>query len=243
MTRQDTTVPAGSYGVDAPYLLAVPVLLFVPTIVQAVLTRSPWALIGAVLIGIATAIGFHTSRRGKFAVWASLLDSLALRGDEEVLDLGCGRGAVLVQAAIRVPHGRAVGVDLWRRGDQAGNAPEATLRNAAAAGVADRVTLETADMTSLPFPDASFDLVVSNVALHNIKGTAGREAAVDEAVRVLRPGARLMLADLAGTDVYVGRLRTLGLTDVERRDLGWRLWWSGPWLPTKLVTATKPLGE
>jgi len=34
--------------------------------------------------------------------------------------------------------------------------------------------------------------------------------------------------------------RTLGLSDATRRGLGWRMWWSGPWLPTFLVTATKP---
>ncbi|MFF5081259.1 class I SAM-dependent methyltransferase [Actinoplanes sp. NPDC000266] len=231
--------PPGNYGIDAPRLIAVPVILMVAGLLQAVLQRSIWPLIGVVLIAACCALGFYASRAGKFVVWARLLDGLNLRGDERVLDLGCGRGALLISAALRVPAGRAVGVDLWRA-DQSGNGPEATMSNAAAAGVTDRVELETGDITSLPFPDACFDVVVSNVVLHNIKAPGDRKRAIDEAVRVLRPGGRLLLADLRHTRQYQRHLEDRGLTGVARRDLGWRQWWSGPWLPTHLVSARKP---
>jgi ubiquinone/menaquinone biosynthesis C-methylase UbiE len=95
-------------------------------------------------------------------------------------------------------------------------------------------------MTSLPFPPNSFDLVISNVAIHNINGRSGRERAIEEAVRVLRPGGRLMIADLRSTGLYRDLLVQLGMIDVARRGLGWRMWWTGPWLPTHLVAATKP---
>jgi cyclopropane fatty-acyl-phospholipid synthase-like methyltransferase len=65
-----------------------------------------------------------TTRVGKFEVWARILGDLGLRGDEQVLDLGCGRGAVLLSAAKLLPCGRAVGIDLWRP-DQTGNSAEA----------------------------------------------------------------------------------------------------------------------
>jgi ubiquinone/menaquinone biosynthesis C-methylase UbiE len=110
----------------------------------------------------------YSTLRGKFIVWAGLLDTLDLRGDERILDMGCGRGAVLLMAAQRLTTGRAVGVDLWRSVDQSGNSPEATRRNAAAEGVADRVELHTGDMTALPFENDSFDVVVSSLAIHNI---------------------------------------------------------------------------
>ncbi|GAB2569381.1 type 11 methyltransferase [Paractinoplanes abujensis] len=232
--------PPGRYGFDAPRLIAVPVLLMIAGLVQAVFSRSPWPLIGVALIGACCGLGFYASRRGKFVVWARLFDGLGLRGDEEVLDLGCGRGALLISAALRVPKGRAVGVDLWRTGDQSGNGPEATLRNAAAAGVSEVVSVETADITALPFPDESFDLVVSNIVVHNLMAPGDRDRAVAEAVRVLRPGGRLLLADLGHTRQYESRLRGLGLPAVSRRSLGWRQWWSGPWLPTHLVSARKP---
>src|SRR5207249_4073043 len=83
---------------------------------------------------------------GKFAVWAELLRGLGLRGDERLLDMGCGRGAVLLMAAQLLPAGRAVGVDLWKTADQSGNAPEVAEANARREGVADRVELRTGDM-------------------------------------------------------------------------------------------------
>jgi SAM-dependent methyltransferase len=230
----------GSYGIDAPYLLPVLGVLFAANVVHGVFSGSGWPFVGALIMLACAGCGMYTSRRGKFVAWAELLDQLKLRGDERILDLGCGRGAVLLLAAERLTTGRAVGVDLWRRGDQSGNAAEATRRNAIAEGVVDRVELHTADMTSLPFAAETFDLVVSNVAIHNIKGRAGREKAVEEAVRVIRPGGRLLIADLWGTGLYRNHLAKLGMTDIVRRGLGWRMWWSGPWLATRLVTATKP---
>jgi len=230
----------GSYGLDAPYLLPVPVVLIAANVVQGVISGSVWPFVAAAIVVACAGCGLYASRRGKFVVWAGLLDRLALRGDERVLDMGCGRGAVLLMAAQHLTTGRAVGVDIWKRADQSGNSAEATWRNAVAEGVADRVELHTADMTALPFEDSSFDVVVSSIAIHNIKRRAGRNRAMDQAVRVLRPGGRLMIADIWATGQYRAHLAKLGMSDIARRGLGWRLWWSGPWLPTRLVTATKP---
>jgi arsenite methyltransferase len=230
----------GSYGIDAPYLLPGAGALFAGNVVLGILTGSTGPFIGAAAVLACAASGLYSSRRGKFVVWARLLEELRLRGDERVLDLGCGRGAVLLLAARHLTTGRAVGVDIWRRADQSGNSEEAARRNAAAEGVADRVELHTADMTALPFEDDSFDLVLSSIAIHNLPGRAAREKAVGEAVRVLRPGGRLLIADLWATGQYRTQLAKLGLTGITRRGLGWRMWWGGPWVPTRLVTATKP---
>src|SRR3954454_2443268 len=186
----------GSYGFDAPFapafLTAMAVLYVVLAIISG--TRKFW--VSAAFILAIDALYIYTTRRGKFVAWARLLGQLNLRGDERILDLGCGRGAVLLLAAQHLTAGRAVGVDLWRRVDQSGNSAEATRRNARAEGVADRVELHTADMTALPFEGNSFDVVVSSLAIHNISGAAGREKALREAVRVLRPGGRLVIADV-----------------------------------------------
>jgi ubiquinone/menaquinone biosynthesis C-methylase UbiE len=234
----------GSYGIDAPYaftaiavLTAVEIVL---TILVVITSGRLWSFLPALFLLILTAFVFHTTLRGKFLVWAELLDQLKLQGDERILDLGCGRGAVLLLAAQHLTTGRAVGVDLWRSVDQSGNSAEATRRNAIAEGVADRVELNTGNMTALPFADNSFDVVLSSLAIHNISGRAGREKAVDEAVRVLRPGGRLMIADVRGTRHHLAQLARIGMSDVTRRRLGWRFWWGGPWAATRLVTATKP---
>src|ERR1700685_119252 len=112
--------------------------------------------LGALWLFLNTGSYLYTTRAGKFAVWADLLDRVELKGDERLLDVGCGRGAVLLMAAQRLPRGRAVGIDVWSTTDQSGNAEESPRRNAALEGVADRIELRTADMRQLPFDDGSF---------------------------------------------------------------------------------------
>lgn len=232
----------GHYGIDAPYVPALMAIGLLACTAMAMLTpfKGWWASAG--MLAPLLALYLYTTLRGKFTVWRELLEAQPWRGDERVLDLGCGRGAVLLMAAACVPSGAAVGIDIWSSKDQSGNALQVTARNAKAEGVAERVQLKTADMRKLLFADASFDVVVSNVAIHNIADRQGRELALNEAWRVLRPGGRLLIADIAKGSEYQEHLASLGI-DAERRSLGWRMWWGGPWMATSLVSASKPAGH
>lgn len=237
---------AGDYGYDAPYaLLAFAGVTIAAAVgaVLALLAHDPGlvriAAAYAAFFGFSAASFYYTTRHGKFHEWEQILDGLSLRGDEQVLDMGCGRGAVLTAVAKRLTTGRATGVDLWRSIDQSGNAPEATMANAKVEGVADRIVLETSDMRKLPFMDAAFDVIVSSLAIHNIPGREGRAAAVRESMRVLRPGGRIAIADIRTTGLYADTLAALGAKHVHRRRLGWRFWWGNPIAATTLVTATK----
>jgi ubiquinone/menaquinone biosynthesis C-methylase UbiE len=196
---------------------------------------------GALWLFLNAGVYIHTTRVGKFAVWADLLDRLELRGDERLLDIGCGRGAVLLMAAHRLPRGRAVGVDIWSSMDQSGNAERVTRRNAELEGVAERVELHSADMRELPFDEGSFDVVVSSLAIHNVTGADERAKAVREAARVLKKGSKLAIADIMYTRAYARELEACGLKITERRSLGARFWYgAGPWAATRLVAAIKP---
>ncbi len=238
----------GEYGVDgnivgvlgmtaaAISLLAVAVVLFA-TGEHGVLAVA--SLVGAAALLLTMGIYLHTTRRGKFAVWAELLEALRLSGNERVLDVGCGRGAVLTMVAKLLPRGRAVGIDLWSRRDQSGNGPNAAKRNLEAEGVRDRCQLFTGDMRSMPFRDATFDVIVSSIAIHNIRDGAGRSRAIDEIARVLKPGGRLVIADLLWTRTYAAQLRERGFRDVHRRGLGPRFWWGPAYPATAAVTASK----
>jgi len=237
----------GEYGYDAPYALVIFGLLALFTGVAAAIiwalssigSAIPFVIYFVFFLGNAASF-YYTTRRGKFLEWENILDRHTVRGDEMVLDMGCGRGAVLTAVARRLTSGRITGVDIWSTSDQSGNAKEVTLRNAALEGVSDRVCIETADMRSLPFADATFDLIVSSLAIHNIRSNADRRQAISEGYRVLKHGGRMVIADIRATAVYADALRTLGASRVERRRLGWRFWWGNPIAATTLLTASKP---
>jgi arsenite methyltransferase len=200
--------------------------------------RVPAAVLGAWLalwgtVAVAQAgLMVRSSRTGKLKERDRLLDQLPWRGDERVLDVGCGRGLLLVGAARRLTTGRAVGLDLWRRRDQAGNDPAATMANARAEGVAERVELCGGDARRLPFGDQAFDVVVSSLALHNIAGATDRAAATGEIVRVLRPGGRVAILDLGSTGQYAAALAAAGLDHVHRSRRRF-----GMYPPVRVVTA------
>jgi arsenite methyltransferase len=203
--------------------------------------RLAAALTGASVAGIAgsAALYIYATKAGKFEVWNRILDDIRLQGNETVLDMGCGRGAVLLATAKRLPRGHAIGVDLWQA-DQTDNSPSATLANAELENVGDRIELHTADMTALPLDDNSVHVIVSSLAIHNLPTHVGRRQALGEAMRVLRPGGRLAIADLWETRQHAAHLRERGWNNVRRRSVGWRMWYGGPWVSTRLVTATKP---
>src|SRR5205085_6383466 len=98
---------------------------------------------------------------------------------------GCGRGLMLIGAAKRLATGKGVGIDLWQTVDQSGNSPGTTLANAKAEGIESKIEIHTGDARQMPFEDASFDLVLSSWALHNIPNPEGRKEAIEEIVRVL----------------------------------------------------------
>jgi ubiquinone/menaquinone biosynthesis C-methylase UbiE len=160
-----------------------------------------------------------SSKYGKARERETYLDLLAWRGNERVLDVGCGRGLFLIGAAKRLTTGRAVGIDIWQAEDLSGNTPAAPLDNARIEGVADRVEVQTADARKLPFDDASFDVVLSSAALHNIYDAAERQTAVREIARVLKVGGRVLIDDVRHTRDYARTLREAGFdgdTDAAR---------------------------
>ena len=191
-------------------------------------------VLGALMFIVAVALMVGSSRRGKLHEIQRMLDGLDLRGNEEVLDVGCGRGALLIAAARRVPRGRAVGVDVWADPHGGGSAPAVALQNARAEDVDDRVVVVEGDTRELPFPDASFDVVVSSIALHSLEARDDRERACEEIARVLRPGGRVALLDFRGTHDCALALEDAGLGGVSRSGLRLSMY-----PPVRLVTARK----
>ena len=179
-------------------------------------------------------ISLWGSKFGKLHLRDKILNSIHWRGDEQVLDVGCGHGLMLIGAAKRLTSGRATAIDVWSQVDQGNNSAEATLENARREGVVERVEIKNADARELPFANNSFDVILSSFVIHNIAGAPERERAIREIARVLKPGGQLALADIWHTAAYEKTLRSLG-------------WETNRWppnflfvTPTRVLRATKP---
>jgi arsenite methyltransferase len=150
-----------------------------------------------------------------------MLSLVPWRGDEQVLDVGCGRGLLLAGAAKRLAAlkgtGHATGIDLWSNVDMGRNSPEATTRNLEIEGIAGRCTLVSLAAQDMPFPDGRFDVILSNLCLHNIYDRPTRTAALKQIARVLKPGGTALISDFKHTRQYAKAFAEAGLVVTRRR--------------------------
>jgi arsenite methyltransferase len=152
------------------------------------------------------------SLRGKFRHRDRILALAKLRGDEDVLDVGTGRGLLLVGAAKKLVTGHAVGLDIWKTSDLSANARANTETVLAQEGVAERCRLLERPAQDSGLPDASFDVIVSNLCLHNISAREERDAACREIARMLKPGGVAVISDFKNTGRYAKVFQAAGLT-------------------------------
>jgi arsenite methyltransferase len=256
MTTPANPAPKPDYGIDAPPVIRTMLLIGGSALAVALVLfflDVPHPA-GAPLFEVAVIAGLNFLLNAAGMLWYSkvakirrregFLDLITWQGQETVLDVGCGRGLLLIGAARRLTTGKAVGVDLWQAADLSGNRPEATLENARREGVADRVEVKDGDARHLPFADASFDVVVSGLALHNIPKAEERQQAIREIVRVLKPGRQVALVDIQFTADYAHVLGERGCSDVKRTASGWMTWvvMAFTWCSVQpyRVTARKP---
>ena len=151
---------------------------------------------------------WHWFARRQVLPWA--LDGTVLRGD--VLELGSGDAAMAATMARQFPHARIVATDIDPVMVAAAQARLADLPNA---------TATQADVTDLPFSDASFDVVTSYLMLHHV---IAWEQALAEVARVLRPAGQFV-----GYDITRTRLATV----VHQADRS----------PHRLITSDELLAE
>jgi arsenite methyltransferase len=216
------------YGIDAPgvvrnlflvSLVGIAVAVFAPRslrIGSVDLALRPSGVGAAIGCGIGGLLMLIYAKFGKFRHRDRILKLPAWRGDEQVLDVGTGRGLLLVGAARRLTTGHATGIDIWNKEDLSGNAMERTEQNLAVEGVSEKCSLISEAAQEMSFPDGAFDLILSNLCLHNIYDKPTRLKACNEIARVLKPGGVAIISDFKHTREYAKAFVKAGLR-VERK--------------------------
>jgi ubiquinone/menaquinone biosynthesis C-methylase UbiE len=126
-----------------------------------------------------------TTALGAGKIHRKLIDQARPQPGQRVLEIGCGTGNLTVRVARAHPDVEVIGID-----------PDPlALARARKKGTAAR--FERAYAQELPYPDASFDRVLSSLMLHHLDEDT-KAATLAEVARVLRPGGTLHLADFTG---------------------------------------------
>ena len=209
------------YGIDAPHVIrnllifsAIGFLLraFFPLIKigQINIEISGFIWMG-ILCGLMAAWMLLYSVYGKLKHRDRILNMIDWKGSEMVLDIGTGRGLLMIGAAKRLNTGKSIGIDIWNMEDLTKNKIENTISNAVLEGVKDRVEIKNDNAISLSFADNTFDVVISNLCLHNIYNIEDRKKACDEIGRVLKKGGTAIISDFRHIKEYRNNFVRSGL--------------------------------
>src|SRR5580704_822724 len=145
-----------NYGIDAPnvirnFFIAGTIFLVIAfafprvTIADIEFLMFPGFLWPAVWFIFFGALMLLYSLVGKFRHRDRILAKVAWTGTENVLDVGTGRGLLLIGAAKQLTTGHATGIDIWNAEDLSGNGPEALKANIALEGVGGKTTIKSED--------------------------------------------------------------------------------------------------
>ena len=135
-----------------------------------------------------------------------LIVASELKSSDRVLDLGAGTGFITLPIALKTNE--VVAVDVSEK------MIDALQRKAAEQRILN-VTSVVMDLTELSFPDASFDVVVSSYALHHLRDD-DKEQLIVSCQRWLRPGGRIVIADMMFGRLASGRDRRIALGKARR---------------------------
>ncbi len=135
-----------------------------------------------------------------------LIERAEIRDGERVLDLGCGTGTLAVMLKEASPRAHVTGLD--------GDPEVLAIAKAKAAQANLDIVWEKGYAYKLPYPDNSFDVVVSSLVIHHLTA-ADKVRAFREVLRILRPGGRFHIVDFGRPFSLLTRLQAALMKNLE----------------------------
>nr|MBA3870989.1 class I SAM-dependent methyltransferase [Anaerolineae bacterium] len=144
---------------------------------------------------VLTTIGL-VLRRARSGFINGVINLVPWKGNEEVLDVGCGSGVLLFACLKESPTAKGTGIDIYDPYSFGGTAG-VFWKNADVEGLKERVALQQVDARTMPFAGQRFDVIVSSLAMHHVGNAAEQEKATREMVRTLKPSGKIAICDVS----------------------------------------------
>ena len=215
-----------NYGIDAPKvirnLIIIGIFIGLLTILfpkikigelEIITSGFIWMGITLVLVGVLMIL---YSKFGKFKHRDRILNMIDWTGNENVLDIGTGLGLLMIGAAKKLTSGKSIGIDIFNTYDLSGNSINQAKINAELEKVSQKVEILNENILKTTFPNDYFDVVVSNLCLHNLYKSEEREKACAEIYRITKMKGQVVISDFKNTSEYEKTFRKLGML-VQRK--------------------------
>jgi SAM-dependent methyltransferase len=156
-------------------------------------------------------------KKGKLTHRNRILNLIDWKGNEIVLDIGTGLGLLAIGAAKKLITGKAIGIDIWNKDDLSENSAMKANLNAELENVAGKVEFRDGNILATDFPTDQFDVVLTNLCLHNVGDKENRKTACKEIHRILKPNGIAIISDFIHNREYKETLMSLGMK-IEKKE-------------------------
>jgi ubiquinone/menaquinone biosynthesis C-methylase UbiE len=142
---------------------------------------------------------------------------------DEVLDIGCGNGNLIIKYAKHYSNGKYIGIDYW--GDDWEYSQQQCMRNDQIEGIG-RIEFIKASASKLPFENNSFSNIISCLTFHEVQDVHEKLDSLYEAIRVLKKGGEFAFFDLfdnpkyyKGKDIILNELEKHGIQNTKYQNI------------------------
>lgn len=210
-----------NYGIDAPKVIRNLILTGILLLILFFLLSldffsfinflKPSFISTGICLIIAGLLMVSYSKYGKFRHRDRILKLHQWKGDENVLDVGTGLGLLMIGVAKKLNTGKSYGIDIFNSYDLSDNTIEQTKANIDLENVADKTVIISENILKSHFNDNFFDVIISNLCLHNLYKLEERKKACQEISRILKPGGEAIISDFKHTSEYKKEFEKLGM--------------------------------